>query len=142
MKRHATSTWKGTTKGKGALTSQSGVLENAAYTFPGRFEDKDGKSGTNPEELIAAAHAGCFNMALSKMLTEAGFDPEELKTKATVTLTVDDNGARITSSHLDLNARIDDISQEKFDELTGKAKEGCPVSAVLNCDISLDATLG
>lgn len=141
MKRHATSIWKGTPKGNGKLTSQSGTLDNSSYSFHGRFEDKDGKKETNPEELIAAAHAGCFNMALSKILTEAGFDPEELKTKATVTVTVDDNGARITKSHLELNAKIDGISQDKFDELTGNAKKGCPVSAVLNCDISLDASL-
>ena len=142
MKRHATSIWKGTfNEGNGKLNSQSGTLSDTAYSFAGRFKDEEGKSGTNPEELIAAAHAGCFNMALSKMLTEAGFDPKELKTKATVTITVDENGARISSSHLVLEADIEGISQDKFEELTGKAKQGCPVSAVLKCDISLDATL-
>ncbi len=142
MKRHATSTWKGKVKeGKGKLTSQSGTLDNTAYSFAARFTDEEGKSGTNPEELIAAAHAGCFNMALSKMLTEAGFDPEELKTKATVTVKADDSGTKITKSDLKLNAKIDGISQDKFEELTGNAKKGCPVSAVLNCEISLDATL-
>src|SRR5690625_6265852 len=87
MKRHATSIWKGTVKeGKGSLSSQSGTLTDTPYSFAGRFTDESGKKGTNPEELIAAAHAGCFNMALSNMLTEAGFDPSELKTKATVTI--------------------------------------------------------
>ncbi len=142
MKRHATSIWKGDVKeGSGVLTSQSGTLNDTAYSFSGRFVDEEGKKGTNPEELIAAAHSGCFNMALSKMLSEAGFPPEELRTKATVTITVGDAGAKITSSNLELKAKIKDISQEKFDELAGKAKAGCPVSAVLNCDISLDATL-
>ncbi|MBY5958018.1 OsmC family protein [Membranicola marinus] len=142
MKRHATSIWKGKVKeGNGKLTSQSGTLENTPYSFAGRFTDEDGTSGTNPEELIAAAHAGCFNMALSKMLTEAGFDPEELKTKATVTIDAGDGGVKISKSHLELNAKIDGIDQDKFDELTGNAKKGCPVSAVLNCEITLDATL-
>lgn len=142
MKRQATSIWMGTfNEGKGKLTSQSGTLSDTSYSFAGRFKDEEGKNGTNPEELIAAAHSGCFNMALSKMLTEAGFNPKKLETKATVTITVGDSGARITSSHLDLKADIDDITQDKFEEITGKAKQGCPVSAVLNCEISLDATL-
>ena len=142
MKRHATSIWKGNPKsGSGKLTSQSGTLSDASYSFNGRFVDEEGKKETNPEELIAAAHAGCFNMALTKMLSEAGFPPEELKTKATVTMIVDENGAKITNSHLVLNAKIDQISLEKFDELSGKAKTGCPVSSVLKCEITLDATL-
>lgn len=140
MKRHATSIWKGTPEGSGSLTSQSGTLDNTNYSFSGRFSDEEGKT-TNPEELIAAAHAGCFNMALSKMLTESGYGPEELTTKATVTITVDDNGANITKSHLELQAKINGISQNEFDEISAKAKSGCPVSKVLNCDISLDATL-
>lgn len=142
MKRHATSIWKGDVKtGGGALTSQSGTLQETAYSFSGRFTDEEGKKGTNPEELIAAAHSGCFNMALSKMLSEAGFPPEELNTKATVTITVGEAGANITNSHLELKAKIENISSEKFEELTGKAKEGCPVSKVLNCEITLDAKL-
>ncbi len=142
MKRHATSIWKGDVKsGSGVLTSQSGTLSDTAYSFSGRFSDEEGKNGTNPEELIAAAHSGCFNMALSKMLSEAGFPPEELTTKATVTITVGDGGAKITSSHLELKAKIDNISSDKFEELTGKAKEGCPVSKVLDCEITLDAKL-
>lgn len=142
MKRYATSIWKGDVKeGSGTLTTHSGALSDQAYSFSGRFVDEEGKKGTNPEELIAAAHAGCFNMALSKMLSEAGFPPTQLKTKATVTLTVGEGGAKITNSHLVLEADIENISPEKFDELAGKAKEGCPVSSVLKCDISLDATL-
>ncbi len=142
MKRHATSIWKGDVKtGSGVLTSQSEILNDTPYNFSGRFSDEEGKNGTNPEELIAAAHAGCFNMALSKMLSEAGFPPEELNTKATVTITVGEGGANITHSHLVLKAKIDNISSEKFEELTEKAKAGCPVSKVLNCEISLDATL-
>ena len=142
MKRYATSIWKGDVKeGSGTLTTHSGALSDQAYSFSGRFVDEEGKKGTNPEELIAAAHAGCFNMALSKMLSEAGFPPTQLKTKATVTLTVGEGGAKIPNSHLVLEADIENISPEKFDELAGKAKEGCPVSSVLKCDISLDATL-
>src|SRR5699024_4098991 len=142
MKRHATSVWKGTVKeGKGSLTSQSGTLSETPYSFAGRFTDESGKNGTNPEELIAAAHAGCFNMALSNMLTEAGFNPTELKTKATVTIVKNDEGIKITNSHLDLTAEIDDIDQSKFDELTGQAKDHCPVSAVLNCEITMDSQL-
>ena len=142
MKRYATSIWKGDVKeGSGTLTTHSGALSDQAYSFSGRFVDEEGKKGTNPEELIAAAHAGCFNMALSKMLSEAGFPPTQLKTKATVTITVGEGGAKITNSHLVLEADIENISPEKFDELAGKAKEGCPVSSVLKCDISLDATL-
>ena len=142
MKRLATSIWKGDVKtGSGVLTSQSEILNETPYNFSGRFSDEEGKNGTNPEELIAAAHAGCFNMALSKMLSEAGFPPEELNTKATVTITVGEGGANITNSHLVLKAKIDNISSEKFEELTEKAKVGCPVSKVLNCEISLDATL-
>src|SRR5690606_24105077 len=111
MKRHATSIWKGDVKeGSGVLTSQSGTLNDTAYSFSGRFVDEEGKKGTNPEELIAAAHSGCFNMALSKMLSEAGFPPEELRTKATVTITLGDAGAKITSSNLELKAKIKDIS--------------------------------
>lgn len=142
MKRHATSIWKGKAKeGSGHLSSQSGTLNDTPYSLAGRFVDEEGKNGTNPEELIAAAHAGCFNMYLSKLLSDAGFDPEELKTKATVTIVADDSGIKITGSHLELKAKIDGISQSKFDELTGNAKKGCPVSAVLKCDISLNSTL-
>lgn len=142
MKRYATSIWKGDVKeGSGNLTTHSGALSDQPYSFSGRFVDEEGKKGTNPEELIAAAHAGCFNMALSKMLSEAGFPPTQLKTKATVTITVGEGGAKITNSHLVLEADIENISPEKFDEFAGKAKEGCPVSSVLKCDISLDATL-
>lgn len=140
MKRHAISVWKGTVKeGSGVLTSQSKILDQTAYSFSTRFADETGKKGTNPEELIAAAHAGCFNMALSLMLTEAGFTPKELHTKATVN--IDADKLEITTSHLDLTAEIEGISREKFEELANNAKKGCPVSKVLNCDISLNATL-
>lgn len=142
MKRHATSVWKGTVKeGEGSLTSQSGTLKETPYSFAGRFTDESGKNGTNPEELIAAAHAGCFNMALSNMLTGAGFNPTELKTKATVTIVNNEEGIKITKSHLDLTADIEGIDQDKFDELSTQAKENCPVSAVLNCEITMEAQL-
>lgn len=135
MKRHATAIWKGSIKdGNGSLSSQSGILENTAYSFNSRFED--GK-GTNPEELIAAAHAGCFAMQLSAFLTEEEFVPESLETKGEVTF----KDGNITQSHLTLKAKIDKIDQGKFDELVHKAKTNCPISKLLDTEISVEAEL-
>jgi len=131
--------WQGGLKdGKGAISTKSGALENYPYGFASRFE---GKPGTNPEELIGAAHAGCFTMALSLILGEAGFKADEMSTRADVTLDKQDDGFAITAVHLTLKAKIPGIDQAKFQELTDKAKAGCPVSKVLNAKINLDASL-
>jgi lipoyl-dependent peroxiredoxin len=135
MKRKATAVWQGTIKeGKGHLSSQSGVLDKTQYSFNSRFADG---VGTNPDELIAAAHAGCFTMKLSGNLTEAGFDPEQLETTCTITL---ENGA-ITSSHLELSAKVPGIEQDKFNELVQDAEKNCPVSKLLNAKISVSSKL-
>ncbi|HMH32052.1 MAG TPA: OsmC family protein [Puia sp.] len=135
MKRTATAIWNGTGKdGSGKLTTQSGTLANTQYSYKSRFEEG---VGTNPEELIAAAHAGCFAMKLSFVLQAAGLNPESLDVSAEVTL---DNGT-ITSSNLVLKAKIPGISPEKFKESAEDAKANCPVSKLLNASISLDASL-
>jgi len=135
MKKHATAVWNGTIKeGKGHLTSQSGALKQTPYTFVSRFENG---TDTNPEELMAAAHAGCFTMKLSADLTAAGYDPEELKTTSTITL---DKGV-ITKSDLVLTAKIPGITEEEFQKIAKSAEETCPVSNALKLEISLDATL-
>jgi len=135
IKRNATSVWEGTGKeGTGHLTTQSTVLNKTQYSYKTRFEDG---AGTNPEELVAAAHAGCFNMKLSFVLGGAGFTPTKLETKCTISL---DNGA-VTESHLALTATVPDISQEKFQECVADAEKNCPISKLLNCDISVDAKL-
>lgn len=135
MKRTADANWQGTGKdGKGTVTTQSGVLSNTAYSYKSRFEEG---TGTNPEELIAAAHAGCFTMKLSFLLSGAGFTPENIDTKATITL---DNGA-ITSSHLVVKVSAPGLEKEKFDELAADAKANCPISKVLNTEITMEATL-
>lgn len=135
MKRHATAIWKGSIKeGKGTLTSQSEVLEQTPYSFNSRFED--GK-GTNPEELIAAAHAGCFAMQLSAFLTEEGFEPQSLEAKGEVTL----KDGSITNSHIILETKIDKIDRDEFDELVEKAKKQCPISKLLDAEISVVASL-
>ncbi|MFD0931448.1 OsmC family peroxiredoxin [Psychroflexus salinarum] len=135
MKRHATAVWKGSIKdGSGSISSQSGILDKTPYSFKSRFEE--GK-GTNPEELIAAAHAGCFAMQLSAFLTEEDFEPESLDAKGEVTL----KDGNITSSHLILEAKIEKIEKEKFDELVEKAKKNCPISKLLDTEISVEATL-
>lgn len=139
MKRTASAVWNGGLKdGKGALTSQSGVLNETQYSFGTRFEDG---IGTNPEELIAAAHAGCFTMALSGQLGAAGITAEKLETKATLTMEKLDTGWTITAVHLDLEATIPGCDPAAFDTATGNAKSGCPVSKVLNATITLDAKL-
>jgi osmotically inducible protein OsmC len=135
MKRKATAIWKGTIKdGGGTLTSDSTVLNQTQYSFKSRFEDG---VGTNPEELMAAAHAGCFTMKLSADLTEAGFTPTSLETTATVSL---ENGV-ITSSHLVNKSVIPGISEEQFKQISAGAKENCPVSKAYNLEISLEASL-
>lgn len=139
MKTHGSAVWSGGIKdGKGAITTQSGALKDYPYGFASRFE---GKPGTNPEELIGAAHAGCFTMALSLILGEAGLTAEKMETKAEVTLEKVPDGFAITAIHLTLRAKIPNATEERFQELAGKAKAGCPVSKVLNADITLDAAL-
>lgn len=135
MKRSATAIWKGSGKeGKGTLDTKSGVLESTPYSYKTRFEE--GK-GTNPEELIAAAHAGCFTMKLAFNLQEGGYEIKNLETKCEITL---EDGA-LTTSHLILNASVEDIEQDDFLELVGDAKLNCPVSKALNIELSADATL-
>lgn len=140
MKRTAQAVWNGTLKeGKGTLTAPGGALKNTAYSFGSRFENG---VGTNPEELIAAAHAGCFAMALSAELGGAGFKPEQLDATATVSLdNVPSKGWTVTTSHLVLKARIPGIDATKFAEIAGKAKTNCPISKLLNAEITLDASL-
>ena len=143
MIRTGSAVWNGTIKeGNGTLTTQSGVLKATPYSFTLRFENESGQDGTNPEELIAAAHAGCFSMALSGQLTRAGFTPESLATSAAVTLEQKDGGFAITKVHLTLNAKVPGLAAEQFHELANAAKAGCPVSKVLNAEITLSATLG
>lgn len=139
MIKKASAVWKGGLKdGIGAISTETGVLRDAPYGFKARFE---GGKGTNPEELIGAAHAGCFSMALSKILGEAGFTAERLETHAEVTLDKVGEGFEITASHLILKARVPGVTAEAFKELAEKAKAGCPVSKLLKAKISLDATL-
>jgi osmotically inducible protein OsmC len=136
MIRNATAVWKGTGKeGKGTLSTQSTVLNNAQYSYKSRFEDG---VGTNPEELIAAAHAGCFSMKLSFVLQAAGFTADEIETKCAITL----GDGVITKSQLTVTAKIPGISKEKFDECARDAKENCPVSKSLKTEISMEAALG
>lgn len=139
MKRNASAEWRGGLKdGKGTISTDSGVLENTQYSFSTRFED--GK-GTNPEELIAAAHAGCFSMALSGQLGKAELTAESIRTTATVTLDKVDGNFTITEVHLQVAARVPGATQEQFDTAANNAKAGCPVSRVLNAKITLDAQL-
>ncbi|AMB86222.1 osmotically inducible protein OsmC [Pseudomonas agarici] len=137
--KNASAHWEGDLKtGIGSISTETGVLREAPYGFKARFE---GGRGTNPEELIGAAHAGCFSMALSMILGEAGLKADRIDTSAQVTLEQVDGGFAITAVHLILKAKIPGASQGQFDELTSKAKDGCPVSKVLNAKITLDATL-
>ncbi|MBV9674202.1 MAG: OsmC family protein [Verrucomicrobia bacterium] len=139
MKRTASAVWHGDLKqGKGTLSAQSGVLNKTQYSFTTRFENG---IGTNPEELIAAAHAGCFTMALSAFLGRAGFTPDELSTQATLTFDQVDGDWTITTIHLDVSARVPGIDEAKFEEIADQAKAGCPVSRVLKADITLGKKL-
>lgn len=135
MIRKATAVWKGSLKeGNGTLSSQSGVLKETQYSFKSRFESG---IGTNPEELVAAAHSGCFTMQLSAYLTEENFPPENLETTCEITF---EDGA-VTKSHLVLNAKVSKVDKSTFDSLVKKAKENCPMSKLLNTEITVDATL-
>ena len=139
MKRKASAVWQGGLKdGKGTISTDSGVLEQTQYSFSTRFEE--GK-GTNPEELIAAAHAGCFSMALSGQLGNAGMTAESINTMATVTLEKTDAGFTITKVHLDVTARIPGAEQAAFETAANNAKAGCPISRLLKAEITMDARL-
>lgn len=142
MIRNGSAVWNGTIReGNGTLTTPSTVLSNTPYSFKMRFENEDGLAGTNPEELIAAAHAGCFSMAFSGQLTNNNFTPTSINTNAALTMEKTDAGFTITKIHLTVNAVVPGITEEKFQELAGNAKAGCPVSRVLNAEITMTATL-
>lgn len=136
MIRNATAVWNGSGKeGSGHLSTQSTVLQKTQYSYKSRFEEG---TGTNPEELVAAAHAGCFSMKLSFALAEAGFTADEIETRCDITF----EGGAVTKSHLILKARIPEISKEKFEECANDAKENCPISKLLKTEISMEASLG
>ena len=139
MLRKASAVWNGSLKeGKGKISTESKVLSNAQYSFSTRFEDG---VGTNPEELIAAAHAGCFSMALSAQLGNAGITPESIETTAAVTLEKTDAGFTVTKVHLDVAAKIPGASQAAFDTAAQNAKAGCPISRLLKAEITMTAKL-
>ena len=139
MKRSASAVWKGGLKdGKGTVSSESGVLSSVPYNFRMRFESE---RGTNPEELIAAAHAACFSMALSGQLGAAGMTADSIDTKATVTLDQVEGGFAVTSSHLETKVKIPNGDRAKFETAAQNAKAGCPISKLLNTKITLDASL-
>jgi lipoyl-dependent peroxiredoxin len=139
MKRSAQAQWKGDLKtGAGAISTASGTLKDTPYSFVSRFEQG---AGTNPEELLAAAHAGCFTMALSAQLAGAGLKADSLETTCTITLEKKDDGFAITESHLVLKAKVSGATREAFDKATAAAKSGCPVSKLYNTTITLDAEL-
>jgi len=135
MKRNATAIWRGTiSEGSGNLTTQSEILRNTKYSYKSRFENEP---GTNPEELIAAAHAGCFTMALTFALTNAGFTANELQTRCDVTI----ENNTIKKSELNVTAKVPGITLEKFKEIATDAKANCPVSKLFNCEITMSASL-
>ena len=138
MKRKVNAIWMGDgANGNGSLTTQSGAINNMPYSFKTRFENEDGKLGTNPEELIAAALVGCFNMKLSFVLNEADYNPSELNTSAVLTF----EDGKVLSIDLNLQGDVPEISQEKFVELANEAKNDCPISGALTCKISVTPTL-
>ena len=138
MKRKVNAIWNGNgSNGNGLLTAQSGAFDNMPYSFKTRFENENGELGTNPEELIAGALAGCFNMKLAFVLNEADFNPAELNTDALLTF----NDGSITSIELFLKGKVPNLNEEKFIELAEDAKNNCPISGVLNCEIILNASL-
>ena len=142
MQRSGSAVWRGGGKdGTGTLTTPSGVLDEQPYSARLRFENADGRAGTNPEELIAAAHAGCFSMALAFQLSGAGFTAEELRTDAKLTMEQGGGGWTITKIHLELTARVPNVDEAKFQELAQAASAGCPVSRVLNAEITMTAKL-
>ena len=135
MKRNATAVWNGSLKeGSGKISTQSKVLENTQYSFKSRFEQG---IGTNPEELVATAHSGCFSMQLSAYITEAGYEPESIQTQCDINLVE----GTIIGSHLTVNAKIKEITNDKFQELVTKAEKTCPISKLLNAPITSTATL-
>ncbi len=135
MKRTSTAVWKGGLKdGKGTISSKSGVLKNTQYSFSSRFEEG---TGTNPEELIAGAHAGCFSMALSAALEKEGYKPENVETSSTVTI----ENLTITNSHLVVKAKVPGITKEKFDQIANDAEANCPVSKALKLEITMETNL-
>ena len=139
IKKTASSTWSGDIKtGKGSISTQSGALNKQPYGFNTRFEDE---AGSNPEELVGAAHSACFSMALSLALGDAGFTADKIDSKATVSLDEVDDGFSVTHIALEVKARIDDIQNEQFQALCEQTKKSCPISKLLNTEISLDATL-
>jgi osmotically inducible protein OsmC len=132
LKRSSTAVWNGgVPKGNGKISMQSGAFKDQPYSVNSRFVAEDGKAGTNPEELIAAAHAGCFSMALSAQLTNGGHEPTELRTEATVSIEKQDAGWTITGIHLDVSGKVPGISAEQFQTFAETAKKGCPVSKAL-----------
>jgi len=143
LKRTSTAVWHGNgPKGSGTITSLSGALKDLPYSVNSRFVAEDGKAGTNPEELIAAAHSGCFTMALAFQLTNANLEPTELKTVATVAMEKQDAGWTITGIHLDVEGKVSGIDAAKFGELADTAKKGCPVSRALSATpITMSAKL-
>lgn len=143
IKRNATAVWNGTgLEGKGILQTANKFFDNTPYSTKNRFENEDGKLGTNPEELIAAAHAGCFTMALSFSITQAGFTPDELKTQASVILEKINDGFEITGINLVLEGKVAGLSESQFIELANGAKVGCPISKALSAvNITLEAKL-
>jgi osmotically inducible protein OsmC len=144
LKRTSTAVWQGNgPNGKGTLSTLSGALKDQPYSVNTRFQSEDGRAGTNPEELIAAAHAGCFTMALSFQLTNAGITPTELRTTATVSMEKQEPGWTITGIHLDVSGKVPGVSAEQFQNLADTAKKGCPVSRALSATpISMTAKLG
>ena len=139
MQSTASAVWKGGLReGSGAISSTSGVLSHTPYTFGTRFE---GGAGTNPEELVAAAHAGCFSMALSAQLGEAGLTPEHVSTTAAVTLEKTADGFAVTRIHLDVSARVPGADRAAFDTAANNARTGCPISRLMNAEITMRATL-
>lgn len=142
MKRKAQAVWRGAGKdGTGTITTGSGAVKDQPYSTLTRFEDESGRAGTNPDELIAAAHASCFSMALAYQLSGAGHVPDELSTEAVLDMQKSDSGWSITGSHLTVKGRVPGVSKDQFMELANKAKEGCPVSRALSVPITLDAQL-
>jgi lipoyl-dependent peroxiredoxin len=140
MKRNASAQWNGDLKtGKGTVSTESGALKSTAYSFTTRFEP--GVTGTNPEELVAAAHAGCFSMAFSAQLSNANFKPDYIKTSASLTFEKLEAGWTVTEIHLDCKGKVPGCDQAKFDELAEKAKAGCPISRLLNTKITLTKVL-
>ena len=139
MKRRASAVWQGGLKdGKGSISTESGVLSQTQYSFSTRFEEG---IGTNPEELVAAAHAGCFSMALSGQLANAGLTAESINTTATVRFEKTDAGWTVTDVHLDVTARIPGADQTRFEEAANNAKAGCPISRLLKANITMEARL-